>query len=400
MGNGATTLTNLQQAELAKEMKQKYDKYQADKLSDEELRQKMSLEYQKILQDMIANPLKALNGSKQKKPPVKKIVTRRKSFEQGNKIRSKSQENTHSESTHDSPVVPSTPPSSRSADGGHSPRNGGQEAPPKNADVWDSVKEQPTCVICKMIFPSISKLDTHLKYSELHIRNVADLEKAKQVAAPEEEVKPIESKAPCVRCRELYSGSKFYWRTKDNIDFSLYLHLAENCIEVIPYKSATDDELPRLYFDERLIVDYITEDVIRNNVEEKKLTLPIDQPLPSDDLLYENERRIAVSSHLVARLVLTEQTDDTGTKKLITYNFTAPIHNAEAQNPLLSVPPQTLIPVKVVRRRLSNSDEIATVLNEVSQMSADLEKSTQAAESTVSKLVDMNANLLNAGVKL
>jgi hypothetical protein len=32
-------------------------------------------------------------------------------------------------------------------------------------DFWDSVSTQPSCLVCKMVFASETKRDTHVKYS-------------------------------------------------------------------------------------------------------------------------------------------------------------------------------------------------------------------------------------------
>lgn len=49
-------------------------------------------------------------------------------------------------------------------------------------DTWDSVVEQPSCLICQVNFASELKLDRHVKYSDLHLRTVQKLkEKESQV---------------------------------------------------------------------------------------------------------------------------------------------------------------------------------------------------------------------------
>ena len=45
----------------------------------------------------------------------------------------------------------------------------------------------------------------------------------------------------------LYAGSKMFWRTKDNIDLHIYLHVVPDCIEVIPFDIDRHKELDRLY---------------------------------------------------------------------------------------------------------------------------------------------------------
>lgn len=32
-------------------------------------------------------------------------------------------------------------------------------------DSWDSVNNQPSCILCGMVFSTMTKLETHVKYS-------------------------------------------------------------------------------------------------------------------------------------------------------------------------------------------------------------------------------------------
>ena len=53
--------------------------------------------------------------------------------------------------------------------------------------------------------------------------------------------------------RLLYYGSKFFWRTQDNIDFSFYLHIALLIIEVVPFDVYKNKELDRIYLDKYMV---------------------------------------------------------------------------------------------------------------------------------------------------
>ena len=64
-----------------------------------------------------------------------------------------------------------------------------------------------------MIFTTESKLDRHIKYSDLHLKNV---QKQKDAANSVNEpvIKSIVDQVEGIHYKLLYSGSKFFWRTK------------------------------------------------------------------------------------------------------------------------------------------------------------------------------------------
>jgi hypothetical protein len=51
-----------------------------------------------------------------------------------------------------------------------------------------------------------------------------------------------------VKGKELYKGSKFYWRSRINVDLNFILHNDEKsqCLEVCAYNTDKSEELPRL----------------------------------------------------------------------------------------------------------------------------------------------------------
>lgn len=65
-------------------------------------------------------------------------------------------------------------------------------APEPVADSWDSVTTQPFCTVCQMAFKSQPFLDRHVKYSDLHTKNV---KKAQGIVDPIPEEKVVEAAA-------------------------------------------------------------------------------------------------------------------------------------------------------------------------------------------------------------
>lgn len=115
--------------------------------------------------------------------------------------------------------------------------------PPDKADHWDSVSQLPYCTVCEMAFKSLSLLDRHNKYSDLHARTVKKKEEQAAAALLKaeggDEAHALEAlsmeQAKQVEGRDfkhLYYGSKFFWRTQDNIDFTFFHHILADCIEV------------------------------------------------------------------------------------------------------------------------------------------------------------------------
>jgi hypothetical protein len=129
-------------------------------------------------------------------------------------------------------------------------------------DSWDSVHSQPSCPLCKMIFTTATKYDTHIKYSEVHAQNVAKQKQQVETtvrpsSAPTTEPPRPASAPPGPRCRELYTGSKFFWRYKRTVEIHIYLHLSPRCIEICSYNNNQSQEYPRVYLDESKLVKLI-----------------------------------------------------------------------------------------------------------------------------------------------
>eukprot|EP00602_Paraphysomonas_sp_CaronLab_P009592 CAMPEP_0185019210 /NCGR_PEP_ID=MMETSP1103-20130426/1848_1 /TAXON_ID=36769 /ORGANISM="Paraphysomonas bandaiensis, Strain Caron Lab Isolate" /LENGTH=427 /DNA_ID=CAMNT_0027549409 /DNA_START=231 /DNA_END=1514 /DNA_ORIENTATION=+ len=274
----------------------------------------------------------------------------------------------------------------------------------EKTDSWDSVKAQPACMICGMVFPTTSKLDTHVKYSSLHASNLkkmeeqqkAEAEKAAAAEAGASSEPEVVQQEPTSRCRVLYTGNKFFWRTKDNIDIHIYLHLKQRCLEVVAYEGIANAELPRLYLDETKLFSLIGDSTVRQKVaerKEKEKSKKFREKLPPDNILFEDEKRLAISSHIMSKLQLSNDTSRTTIySKYLTYA-------GDAEGVLLSAMPKDVIPVHIPRRRHSSEEEFNESLKSLQSMQDDLKGLTEQAEKMANLMTQSVGGFSNATKK-
>ena len=260
-------------------------------------------------------------------------------------------------------------------------------------DSWDSVSQLPYCNVCQMAFKSMSVLDRHTKYSEMHLKAVKRLEETAENAATTSsnsatEVVPLPKALPRqVEGQDyklLYSGSKFFWRTQDNIDLSFFHHLTCSVIEIVPFNVYKNKELERLYFDLGKIHAHIDPDV-----EEKIVALRADfkdaqktDKFQSQIFPEEQERlqltRLALTTYLLTRLHLQQVVPDKPVSTLTFIHSSLPSENGS--NPFLPEPPSILIPVTVVHRRNTSTEEVKQKINELEIDQKALRQNIQKAE--------------------
>lgn len=284
------------------------------------------------------------------------------------------------------PVVASSSTVQQSSKGGPGDTN----------DHWDSVSQMPYCVLCKTAFKSEGLLQRHIKYSELHRKTVALLEEQKaqqesnlaaegggggdlivRTSTPEVTKRMRESQKEGEDFKLLYYGSKFYWRTQDNIDLSFFHHILCDTIEVVPYDVYKNRALERLYLDMDLC---------------KKLVKTEEGKKNKEDL--SDETRKALTTAILARLHLHNKVPEAAgpqaePNRMIKY-LPAATDDASA-NPLLEKAPAALIPRSVTHRRNTSSEEVKAKLHDLQRDQAALNKATEKAEKVV--------NVINAFAK-
>lgn len=393
MGGGTSSLSPKQSAEIARLIKQEYERCKTNGLSDEESLSSLSEIYQRSLRDMTVPPARILSRSKplgrgishaEQRPedPVTKPSkptnnrkishARNRSFdelptaESSASNKKKDAMKTKAQSLGESSSVPTLSSTAQ--------RNVGSEA----NDSWDSVHDQPACLLCKMVFSSPEKLNNHIKYSSLHASNMECLEQSMSRPGSSKQVEPNS------RCYELYSGSKFFWRSKDNIDILLYLHISPKCVEVIAFDQAKGVELPRLYVSEPRLLECIGVDVLEAKVQEREKAVEEQEGVPLTralrNMLVDEERRLLMSSMLLSRLQLSSTTQSDG-ELCKTLSFSTSYDGKTIE--ILSNIPSEVVPVKVVRRRVSSSEEISSTMQSISDMHAEIQDMTAKAEKIV-----------------
>jgi hypothetical protein len=134
MGAGASSvehLSGLQKNELTRQIKEEYTRCLEQGLSTENQRNELFSKYCYVLEDVKANPFKNLVSSQRNKPKYETSAreTRRRSYDRGTIDIAEESE------------------------------------PTKEVDTWDSVSNQPSCIICGMVFATTEKLNNHIKQS-------------------------------------------------------------------------------------------------------------------------------------------------------------------------------------------------------------------------------------------
>lgn len=266
------------------------------------------------------------------------------------------------------------------------------------ADTWDSVVEQPYCEVCEMAFQTLTKLERHVKFSSLHASALAKKKKRQEIqAAPkptEEEL--LSSKRKDYKEGEdyklMYSGSKYYWRSKTDIEFHIYMHIIAHAIEVVPFDIGKGVELKRIYLDRYALNGFVQDEALTHAREKLKqqtqggrygTTLSKEE----EAVLVEDSTRVLISTHIMARL----QADGDS----ISY---VPLSGDPTNTKIVQeTTSSTLVPVRVVRRRRTSNEEIGQKMND---LMAD-QKALAAATSKAEKIADvMQESIGNFGAML
>lgn len=219
------------------------------------------------------------------------------------------------------------------------------------SDCWDSVSEQPFCSICQMGFKTLAFLERHTKYSDLHIKNA----KAKEEKASLALESPIKSQQEGTHFRLIYSGTKIFWRTQDTVDLDIYYHIVADTMEVIAFNLTKNKEISRTYLNNAKLVALTEAEMTKQMTKES---------------VFEDVLRRVITSAIISRMQLSGGV----------VNYVLGSLDDSASSPLLPSFPSSLVPVAVMRRRRTNSDEIESTMKNLAKDHAELTAATARAE--------------------
>lgn len=361
MGSGASNLSDEQRSTITKQIRDKYEELTFEDKPNDEIQKVLTEEFDKytksLFEAQVSEAPKKLGISKEaiksklaagstkmstgstKSTKSTRTATRRKSFDTKKLL-----------PTPENPVAtPETTPPTSTDD---SPAGGSTNQNQDVVDSWDSVSQQPFCKICQMAFKSIPFLERHVKYSDIHIKNVAATSGTPvDMAIEGNEATPppsgFDSKASMKQPKQvegehyklIYSGSKFFWRTQETVDFDIYYHIHPNVVEVVSYEIIKSREMSRMYLNYTAMMDIIAAAGVQ---------------MPDEDT-----QRSAITTFLLQRLQLKTPKE---VNNVIIY---VPLSgdSTALKSPLLEKPPLMLIPVPVVRRRRTNAEEIDATIS-------------------------------------
>mmetsp|Transcript_12924 Transcript_12924/g.19435 ORF Transcript_12924/g.19435 Transcript_12924/m.19435 type:complete len:410 (+) Transcript_12924:112-1341(+) len=235
------------------------------------------------------------------------------------------------------------------------------EEPTPDVDTWDSVADQPSCMICSRIFPTAEKLKDHEEHSVEHQENLNRMKNKKK------------SISCATRCKLYYTGKKFFIDTNDSMEIHIYSHNKKNCVEVIAFEGTAQTELPRIYLNEEALLKYVGRDIIFHRIDEELNNMSVrvlkrfKGAMPSREMLFDEEKRILLSTHIIGNLKVSISQASTGLAlKNIVYS------PSEPNNTLMSLSypskPKNVKAAKVSRRRHSTEQELKDAARGLSAM--------------------------------
>jgi hypothetical protein len=400
MGNTSSILGE-QKAEVVATLKLDYEACQKKGMSDKETMEFLQTKYNGIMENLQRrNAPKTKRGKFQRRPtqiakrdvddssqnPERKVNRgRRRSFGQDSPTQKtkKKMVVVKSEST---PALPTEAEAEAAA-------NISPADPIPEADTWDSVVEQPYCKVCEMAFGTMTKLNRHIKYSSLHADTVSKKAKAAEDAAkgPSEIEETKTKQKEGIDFKLLYTGSKYFWRTKTDVEFHIYTHTVAYNIEIVAYDLNKGRELTRVYLDRYAIEATVNEEALLKTkakiaaaTKGGKYTVP-KASKEEEAAMVDDTVRVLITSHIMERM----QPSTQSTNFSIAY---VPLSGDSNAKVVLDTPSPALVPVTVMRRRRTTNEEIMEKMNDLAM---DQEK-LSAATARAQKMADLMQGSVNA----
>ena len=285
-----------------------------------------------------------------------------------------------------------------------------------------------------MAFQTFTRLDTHIKYSQVHAINVRSF---LEVARPEDQTNTDgESGEDCsvggseadvgglrssmvtgqkegVHYKMLYSGHKLFFRSQETLEIRIFVHLIAGTVEIIAYDTLRNREVPRLYFSVDALKRHLASSVHwrvqqRRSVEQSRTSGRSRgrSPAMCDDSKDVLEQKAFVSA-LLSRVYQTPALAgapagiEVAEPSPLDSDYLSSMESARENGDLVAISyPSSVVPVSIAWRRRSTSQEISNFLAEVEVGQENLRVSVDKAariSDTVLGAVDLLKDLGRAG---
>ena len=219
-------------------------------------------------------------------------------------------------------------------------------------DSWDSVTEQPYCKICQMAFKSLAFLDRHVKYSDVHIKNVKlandALNQTSNGVVDKLHEKMVQKEG--VHYKLIYHGAKLFWKTKDNFVIDIFHHIIPHTVEVVSFCDVRSKEISRIYLDFNILAKIVEKEVNEKCKDEIAANKKQKSTASLDELLVD-ARRKAITSTILSHL----QLNVAGEIRSVVFMKSGADNYTD--DPTLKLPPDSLIPVSISRKRKTNMED-------------------------------------------
>ena len=388
-------------SELARRLREEYDRLEAEGVGDAEILQRLTVSYQKFVDEHHMDKEQGWENHRISDAAVLTKQSSRLEKKQQEEliIRLQTKSNVRRLSNSSSaPVVGvaatktsrSPPPSQRvhtrrksfaqrSMD---SIKEAGASSPveaqvPTGVDSWDSVTQQPYCYVCLMAFKTAAALDKHEKFSQLHEKVVKKLKDEYEQSLLSKDAVAIEQQqVEGVHYKLLYSGRKLFWRTQESVDLNFYYHYESKCVEIIAFDvSLAAKEINRIYLDYAKTVKITEELFSRKEFDEKELAIIAAQtPLEKEESL-----RLSLTTFILSRVCIEDESASLyGADNKISLRLSP--SDPQDLNPLLSQHPPSLYPVRVNKKRRSSTEEIGQTIHGINADTSAIGEETVRAE--------------------
>jgi hypothetical protein len=108
----------------------------------------------------------------------------------------------------------------------------------------------------------------------------------------------------------IYKGTKYFWRTRCNLDITIIDHAAFHSVEVIAYNAKTDQQGSRIYLDSQILLGKMDEKELVEKAEaEKENCLRTRKSFIWESLLAESRQNFIIQ-YILARLNMTAEGND------------------------------------------------------------------------------------------